>query len=109
MIPLLVFIPTKIEVYGSLFDQQSGSRFLSRIGEQLQFQTNNVEALETVSQVERLPVVNLLPLFKALAREGTVLYHPFDTHWNMTGRKAAAEAIAKAIRAVPKGDCDASC
>lgn len=109
MIPLLVFIPTKIEVYGSLFDQQSGSRFLSRIGEQLQFQTNNVEALEAVSRVERLPLVSLLPLFKALAREGTVLYHPFDTHWNMTGRKAAAEAIAKAIRAVPKGDCDASC
>lgn len=109
MIPLIVFIPTKIEVYGSLFDQQSGSRFLSRIDEQLHFEMNNSEALEAVSQVQTLSIVNLLPLFKALAREGKVLYHPFDTHWNMTGRKAAAEAIAKAISAVPKDGCDASC
>ena len=70
---------------------------------------NNSEALEAVSQVQTLSIVNLLPLFKALAREGKVLYHPFDTHWNKTGRKAAAEAIAKAISAVPKDGCDASC
>jgi hypothetical protein len=109
MTPLVVFIPTKIEVYGSLVDQQSGPRLLSRIDEQLRFQMNHSEALEVLCQEQGLRLVNLLPLFKALARDGNVLYHPFDTHWNMTGRKAAAQAIAKAMTTVPKDACEASC
>ena len=98
IIPIIVFIPTKLEVYGSLFDHQSGSRFLSRIHEQLQFDMNTSDALEAVSQEQSVQMVNLMPAFRALARQGKVLYHPFDTHWNVTGRRAAAEALARGIQ-----------
>jgi hypothetical protein len=98
IIPIIVFIPTKLEVYGSLFDQQSGSRFLSRIHEQLQFDMNTSDALETISQEQKVQMVNLMPAFRGLARQGKVLYHPFDTHWNVTGRRAAAEALAKEVQ-----------
>lgn len=101
MIPIIVFVPTKVEVYGRQFDQQSGSRFLSRIHEQLQFEMNTSGALEAVCREQNVHLVNLLPIFQALAGEGKVLYHPFDTHWNSTGRKAAANALAKAIREIP--------
>jgi len=99
MVPIVVFIPTKLEVYGSLFDQHSGSRFLSRINDQLQFEMNTSESLEAVCQEQRLQIVNLLPSFKTLARQGEKLYHPFDTHWNLTGRRIAAELLAKSIGA----------
>jgi hypothetical protein len=85
-------------VYGSQFDHQSGSRFLSKIPEQLQFDMNTSDALEAVSQEQRVQMVNLMPVFRALARQGKVLYHPFDTHWNVTGRRAAAEALAKEVQ-----------
>jgi len=99
IVPIVVFIPTKLEVYGSLFDQHSGSRFLSKIHEQLQFEMNTSESLEAVCQEQRLQIVNLLPSFKALARHGENLYHSFDTHWNLTGRRVAAEVLAKSIGA----------
>jgi hypothetical protein len=109
MTPVIVFIPTKIEVYGSLFDPQSGSRFLSKIPQQLQFEMNNSEALGAISKEQELLFVNLLPLFRDLAREGNLLYHPFDTHWNLAGRRAAAEAITKMLKAQPHIDCTVSC
>jgi hypothetical protein len=98
MLPIIVFIPTKAEVYGARFDQGSGSRFLSRIGGQLQFERNTSEAVETICAEEQVHLVNLLPVFQTLAGEGELLYHPFDTHWNSTGRRAAATVLAKAIR-----------
>ena len=102
MIPIIVFIPTKVEVYGARFDQQSGSRFVSRIQEQIQFEMNTSSALEAVCQEQKVHLVNLLPVFQALAGEGNVLYYPFDTHWNSTGRRAAAKALAKVIREMPQ-------
>lgn len=96
--PIIVFIPTKAEVYGSFFSEHSGQRFLLKIREQLQFEMNSAEALQTVAQEQGIRIVNLLPHFKELARQGKVLYYPFDTHWNRTGREAAAEVIAQVIR-----------
>jgi hypothetical protein len=48
--------------------------------------------------------VNLLPPFKELARQGQVLYYPFDTHWNVSGRQAAVEVISKLFRKVEGHD-----
>jgi hypothetical protein len=102
MIPIIVFIPTKAEVYGTRFDQRSGTRFLSKIQEQLQFERNTSDALAAVCQEQQVHLVNLLPIFQTRAGEGEVLYYPFDTHWNTTGRRVAANAIAKAIRETPQ-------
>lgn len=97
ILPLIVFIPTKTEVYGSLFSKQSGQRFLVKIRDQLKFETNSAEAIDTLAQEAGVQVINLLPHFQELARRGKVLYYPFDTHWNIAGRKAAAEIIGSTL------------
>jgi hypothetical protein len=99
---MVVFIPTKAEVYGSLFSEQSGQGFLLKIRDQLQFEMNSSEALEAVAGEQGIRIVNLLPHFKELARQGKVMYYPFDTHWNIAGRQAAAEVIAKVVLGVRK-------
>jgi hypothetical protein len=43
IVPIVVFIPTKTEVYGSLFSEQSGQGFLLKIHDQLQFEMNTAE------------------------------------------------------------------
>jgi hypothetical protein len=35
-----------------------------------------------------------LSVFKNKAAEGHLLYYPFDTHWNVEGRRTAAAFIA---------------
>ncbi len=102
IVPIVVFIPTKAEVYGSLFSEHSGQRILLKIHDQLQFEMNSAEALEALAREQGIMIVNLLPHFKELARQGNVLYYPFDTHWNSAGRQAAAEVIAKVVLGVHK-------
>jgi hypothetical protein len=97
IVPLVMFIPSKIEVYGHLFREESGKRFLMKVGDQLKFEMNSSEALEAICKEEGIGLVNLLPRFKTLARQGNVLYFPFDTHWNRSGRKAAAQEVAEMI------------
>jgi SGNH hydrolase-like domain, acetyltransferase AlgX len=102
IVPIVVFIPTKAEVYASLFSEQSGQGFLLKIRDQLQFEMNSAEALEAVAGEQGIRIVNVLPHFKELARQGKVLYYPFDTHWNIGGRQAAAEVIAKVVLGIRK-------
>lgn len=104
IVPIIVFIPTKVEVYGSFFSERSGQRFLLKIRDQLQFEMNSAEALEAVARQQGIQMVNLLPTFKELARQGQVLYYPFDTHWNVSGRQAAVEVISKLFRGVEGHD-----
>jgi hypothetical protein len=97
IIPVIVFIPTKIQVYGGYFTLESGQNFLAKIESQLSFETNSVKALTTLTQELNLQLVNLMPHFKRLASEGKLLYYPFDTHWNSEGRQAAAEFVAASL------------
>lgn len=95
--PVIVFIPSKIQVYGDYYTHDSGQYFLSKIEGQLAFQSNSADALNNLAQDLGILMVNLLPYFKHLAGEGKVLYYPFDTHWNPEGRQEAAEFIAVSL------------
>jgi hypothetical protein len=98
IVPIIVFIPTKAEVYGSFYSEQSGQRFLEKIRDQLKFEQNTAEALESVAREQQIQIVNLLPHFKEAARHGQVLYYPFDTHWNILGRQAAADVTSRVVK-----------
>jgi hypothetical protein len=108
--PIVVYIPTKLEVYGEHFTQRSGGRFLSKIDTQLKFQRNKMEAVETLSHESGVRLINLLPYFKELADRGKLLYYPTDSHWNSDGAQAAAEYIAATMgwscKASPRTSCD---
>lgn len=94
---VLVFAPTKLEVYGSHFEPSSGSEFLSKIVDQLRFQDEQFEAFRDTSTELDIPFVDLLPAFRELAREGELLYYPFDSHWNARAREVAAKLIAEKL------------
>ena len=95
--PIVVFIPTKVQVYGRLVGPGSGEGVLARIPGQLAVEKNSAEALTEVARALDIAMVSLQPYFQCLAAEGELLYHPFDTHWNAAGRQAAADAIAASI------------
>ncbi|HKR80729.1 MAG TPA: hypothetical protein VJR69_13565 [Nitrospira sp.] len=95
--PIIVFVPTKIEVYGSQYLERSGKTFLEKIKPQLQFENNSHEAFLQLVKDTKLRFVDLLPEFREQARAGKLLYYPFDTHWNAEGRRIAAELIAHSL------------
>lgn len=52
--------------------------------------------------------VDLSAVFEQVAREGTEVYYPYDTHWNQKGHELAAQTIASYIQRempiLPTGD-----
>jgi hypothetical protein len=97
IVPVVVFIPNKVEVYGSQYSEHSGANFLRQIETQLQFENNSHDAFVTLIDEIKLPFVDLLPAFRSLAKKGEILYYPFDTHWNLEGRRVAAKFIAASL------------
>ena len=97
IVPMLVFIPTKAGVYGPLVADGSGSSVLARMPTQLKIEAVSFEAVKSLAQQLRLSFVDLRTPFRALARQGELLYYPLDTHWNSRGRQAAAEVLARAL------------
>jgi hypothetical protein len=98
MTPVVLYIPTKIKVYGSFYSPRSGQRFLETISRQLEVESSSAEALLAITSDLNLRTLNLLPYFKQLAAEGKLLYYPFDTHWNLEGRQAAARFLAARLQ-----------
>ena len=95
--PIVVFVPTKMEVYGSHYLESSNKQFVEKIEKQLQFENNSHDAFLRLVQDTRLRLVDLLPVFRQEARAGKLLYYPFDTHWNIEGRRIAAKAIGDSL------------
>jgi SGNH hydrolase-like domain, acetyltransferase AlgX len=93
ILPVLLYIPSKSQVYAEHATAHSGQRFLQAAARQRPIRTNMVAALTTLAQRVELPLINLLPAFEQHAEAGRLLYYPFDTHWSGEGIQAAAEYI----------------
>jgi len=106
IVPIVVFLPTKIQVYGSYVTDASGLRVRSQINRQRAVASNSLEAMREVAQHLNIPLIEVLPQFRRLAEEGRLLYYPFDTHWNRAGRQAAAEVIAEALTSMERNTRD---
>ena len=98
IIPVALFIPKKSTVYGTFHSPRSGRNFLQQISEHLRFENNSREAFLALAKQADVRAVDLLPVFRTLAGEGKVLYYPFDTHWNLLGRRTAADMLAASLR-----------
>jgi acetyltransferase AlgX (SGNH hydrolase-like protein) len=94
---LLVFIPTKFQVYGRLTELNANTKPPNWVIDDLR------ERLEAVIR-EDLPDVNFLDLTMALtkeAKQGSLVYFPQrDTHWSPEGHRVAAIAIAQFLEAM---------
>ena len=93
ILPVLLYIPTKSQVYAEDATARSGHHFLRAAARKRPVRTNMIEAISTLAQQVELPLINLLPHFERQAEAGKLLYYPFDTHWNTEGIQAAAEYI----------------
>jgi hypothetical protein len=95
--PILLYIPSKIEVYADYATADSGQEFKRKLEQHYRYPNNAPEAITMLSKELDLSLVNPLPYFKHLTEEGHLLYHPFDSHWNNEGIHAAAKYIAMSL------------
>jgi hypothetical protein len=93
ILPVLLYIPSKSQVYAEAALPHSGQRFVQAAARQHPIRTNMVEAITTLAQQIELPLINLLPYFEQQAEAGRLLYYPFDTHWSGEGIQAAADYV----------------
>jgi hypothetical protein len=92
IIPLLIYIPTATQVYAELYSSDSNGQFIERV---MNSRDNpSLHAIANLTTELHIDFINLLPVFKKKAADGHLLYHPFDTHWNLEGRRTAASFIA---------------
>ena len=98
ILPVLLYIPSKSQVYVEYATAHSGRQFVQAAAQQRPIRTNMVAAITTLAQQVELPLINLLPYFEQQAEAGRLLYYPFDTHWSGEGIQAAADYIWYALQ-----------
>lgn len=103
IVPVIVYIPHKMEVYAELITDQSGLSFRKRLDKQLVLMDNSITAFRRIATDLHIDLVDLTPAFRAFARKGELLYYPFDTHWNLLGRQIAARLIGGRLREIESG------
>lgn len=100
--PVVLYIPSKLQVYGNLYiNNESGDKFVEKVEEQLKYERNASEALKSITAELGISLVDLYCYFKELAHNGELLYYPFDTHWNINGRKHAAKYLYENMGITP--------
>lgn len=88
---IVILIPTKEVVYGGALNGGQPS-WKSRCDLEAQY-------AEVGRLADRLglQVIDLIPAFKAAARNGKQLYYPKNPHWNVEGNRLAYRLIRKAL------------
>ena len=77
ILPVLLYIPSKSQVYAEYALPHSGRRFLQAAARQHPIRTNMVAAITTLAQQSELLLINLLPYFEQQAEAGKLLYYPY--------------------------------
>jgi lysophospholipase L1-like esterase len=91
---VVAFIPLSLRVYKDIVQCTDGSTCAT-------WAVNDLPRRFEMAVTEisdRIPYVDLTPLFIDEARRGRLSYLPDDTHWSSEGHRVAAEAIAKSVR-----------
>ena len=95
--PLLVFIPTKAHIDAPYTTEESGEWWLAVKQGQISRRGLLEQAVSEICAEIPLRCLRLTPAFENAAREGELLYYPFDTHWNSEGRQLAAEIVSSEL------------
>ncbi len=98
--PLVVYIPTKTQVYGKYSTENSGTSFLYSQKNENLFPSAFSSVLEQSMLKNGISFCDLFPLFGNMAADGQLLYYPFDSHWNSNGRRIAARQVANCIKSL---------
>jgi acetyltransferase AlgX (SGNH hydrolase-like protein) len=96
--PIMVYIPIAAHIYAEYSTYESGTNWLKIREEQIATKANVENAINHLVQELHIPFINLVPAFEAAAKDGKLLYYPFDTHWNSEGRAVAAAYVADMLK-----------
>jgi hypothetical protein len=90
--PVLVLIPSHLQVYPSIWRQAVDEFDLDPGKFDLDYpNTRLIDACQSID----LAVIDLLPDFRAAGREDRTLYYKRNPHWRAAGHRLAAEVIAR--------------
>jgi hypothetical protein len=90
--PILVYVPTATQVHAGRYSRESHPAFIERV-ESLRGDPS-LDSVSRIADELKIKFINLLPVLRAEAGRGRLLYYPFDTHWNPEGRRVAAAFVA---------------
>jgi hypothetical protein len=98
IIPLILYIPTALQIYAPYTTGTSGSHWLQVRGRQIAARENTERAIKVAADESRVDFVSLTPVFQRAALEGKMVYYALDAHWNVQGREIAARFIADTLK-----------
>jgi len=99
---ILMYIPTKTEIYWNYLDDESKQKFINI--ESLEFNVGGLKYLEPNLHVQRqvlreladeigISFLDLTPALEDAVRAGISPYFVADTHWNQSGHDIARNAL----------------
>jgi hypothetical protein len=98
IIPLMIFIPTAAHIYAEYSSGESGQTWRSIRHQQIAAKKNMQNAVARLAQDLDIELIDVTHVFEAAAKNGQMLYHPVDTHWNSDGAEIAAVLTAQRLK-----------
>jgi lysophospholipase L1-like esterase len=92
---LVALVPSELQVVRGVWERDGRKEGLDPGSFDLEAPNLRVAAF---CHAAGIPVVDLLPAFRAASRGGEVLYLPSDHHWNAEGHRLAAEILLAELR-----------
>jgi len=96
--PLILYIPTALQIYAPYSTQASGFRWLHVRDRQIAVRRNTEAAIKIVADETGIDFISFTPVFERAAAEGIMVYYALDAHWNAEGREIAARHIANLLK-----------
>ena len=97
IVPIVLFLPTKAHIYAEYSSSESETNWMTIRDQQIAAKDHVEVALQTLCREIGIEMISLSPAFDRAASQGTLLYYPFDSHWNAEGRRVAASVLAEAL------------
>lgn len=99
VIPVVVFIPAKVSVYGADVVEAEGrlAAYLDAHSGSPWPPSHSADALRALTGELSMRFVDLGTVYRARSAESPLLYDPYDTHWTHAGRALAAEVVADTL------------
>jgi SGNH hydrolase-like domain, acetyltransferase AlgX len=96
--PIILYLPIASHIYAEYSTEESGKNWLENREKLIAAKANTENAIVRLARELDIELISLTPAFEAAAKEGKLLYYPFDTHWNSEGRAVAAAFVAERLK-----------
>jgi hypothetical protein len=95
--PIILYIPHAGHIYARYITGESGTNWREIRDSQVEARANVEKAVAAVADELGVAFISLTVPFESAAKNGAMLYHPFDSHWNSVGKELAAAWVARQL------------